>query len=252
MTPSDSYTVSAAVSSLHLDDALVLNESGVSVPQTLKKIEVGAGFSRNLSETRNVGVRFAIGSASDKPFANGRDTTYNLNTFYSFPTSETKRWALFLFMSNNTPIFNNIPIPGFMYFYRTDKFTGIFGLPFLSLQWSPINPWSYSLSFFGPVFNTEITYGHTDKLQSLVGLSWNPQSFMRDARKEDTDRLFLDEKRVFVGVRSAFHPMIAGELLVGSAFNRSLYEGPSVGKKTHGSLDLDNTTFINWNFRLSF
>lgn len=250
---SDTYTVSLAGSNLKFGENLRHPETGAELSRSFSKIELGAGFSRNLEGERMMGFRLGWGSASDKPFANGRDVTYNLNTFYSYPTSEGERWILFLFMSNNTTILNNIPIPGFVYIYKTDHFTGLFGLPFLSLQWTPVDPWGFSLSFFGPVFNSEVTYGNPGEVQYVLGFGWSPQSYMLADRADERDRLFVDELRSFVGIRAPLHRDLAGELQVGSAFRRSIYEARSVfSRDENPRLELGDTWFMNWNLRYAF
>lgn len=79
-------------------------------------------------------------------------------------------------MSNNSPLGTYVPIPGFFYIYRTPTFTGLFGLPILSMQWTPVNPWSFSFSAFGPTIKSEVTYGTVDKTQFLPGLGWRRAS----------------------------------------------------------------------------
>ncbi len=247
----DAYSTSLLVSSLHFGEEVVL-DSGTQVPVDFYKHEIGIGYSHKLEGERNFGLRVSGGSASDTPFSGSRDMTFSANTSYSFPDGETSHWVLTLYVSNNNPIVNYIPIPGFIYFYRTEKFIGMFGLPFASMQWTPISPWTFSISIFGPSVGSEIIYGNREQLQSFVGFSWTQQSFLRHGRATIEDRIFVDEKKFFTGMRMPIAQNLAGELQGGFAFARSVYEGPRFEKRDHGSRGLDDAWFGAWNFRYFF
>ncbi len=131
----------------------------------LGRIELGTRYSHKLDETSSVGGGVGFGSASDLPFNNADVDTLSLNAFYNFSTSEHSAWVLSLFYSNNNPLDNKVPIPGFMYIYRSSDFVGMFGLPFASIFWRFSDPWILSASIFGPTGVLEIARGHVRDLQ---------------------------------------------------------------------------------------
>ncbi len=154
--------VSLAGSQLHFGETLRF-DNGKVVPNTMFRYEAGVQYSKQLPEKKSWGLRGSFGYAGDKPFEADQDSTYSVMANYGYP-GEKGYWSLFAFMSNNSPILNYIPLPGVAYFYKTPTFTGMFGFPVLSMQWTPVNPWAYSVSLFGTTFQAEASYGHRDDL----------------------------------------------------------------------------------------
>lgn len=247
----DFYSMALTASSLHFGDNPILDDSGTIVPQNFSRFELGGHHSRQLEEGRNVTTRLSLGAASDAPFLKTNDIIFNASGAYSYPAKNEAQWMLTIFISNNSPLLNYVPIPGFIYLYRKDNFTGMFGVPFASMQWN-LSPWFYSISVLGPSLNSEIAYGPKESLQYLMGFSWSQQSFLRYDRQEEKDRLFFSESKIFAGARTPLSPKISGELQGGYAFHRSVYEGPRIEKRDRGTLALDNAWFAQWNFRYIF
>ncbi|MES3038680.1 MAG: hypothetical protein V4736_12305 [Bdellovibrionota bacterium] len=248
----DSVSMSLNSSSLRFGERLYLSKNGTEVPSELYKIEVGTNFTRKLENERSIGTRFTVGSASDRPFQSSKDITFHVTGFYGFPVQDGDHWMWTVYASNNSPIINYIPIPGFVYFFRSDKVMGMVGLPFTVIQWMPSELWTYSFSLFGPSVNLEAIYGSSEKIQTFVGFNWGQQSFLRSDRTESRDRLFLDEKKIFTGIRTVLGPKLSAELQIGHAFGRVLYEGPRFEKRDGGSVDLNSSGFVAWNFRYTF
>jgi hypothetical protein len=244
--------ISVLGNALHIGKPLTLSKNNTEVPQDLYRTEMGVQYSRNLSGARNWGLRGTLGYASDKPFTNTRDMTFTLNASYSYPTASQNRWVLFLYMANNSSLPNYLPIPGFIYLYKTPTFTGMFGLPMVSMTWKPVHPLFLSLSLFGPTINAEIGAQPNDYIQIFSGFNWSQQSFLRDGREDRSRRLFLDEKRIFAGIRGPIAFSVLSELQVGQNFDRSIYEGKGFLKKDGGSVSLQKSWSLMWNFRYAF
>ena len=174
------------------------------------------------------GTRLSIGSASDHPFSNLDVTTFTASGFYSWNDAPHSRWMLTLFVSNNNPILNYAPIPGFVYIYQLDNFIGMFGFPFTSILWMPTQDWTYTFGIFGPTINTEIAYGNAKKAQVYVGYSWNQQSYIPENRPSNEDRLYYADMRTPFGVRIPIAGVLKTDLAVGYAFDRSVFEGTKV------------------------
>lgn len=160
-TETETYSATLVAGHFRLSDPILLS-SGQETPSDFYRTEVGLGYSRRLADNKMFGMRGAIGYTGDKFTSNTQ--SWSLSANYAFPSSkENASWVLMLMMSNNSPLGTFIPIPGFFYIYRTPTFTGLFGLPVMSLQWTPVNPWSFSLSLLGPNIKTEAAYGAIDK-----------------------------------------------------------------------------------------
>lgn len=226
-------------------------DDGQKTPRELHRVDLGAQYSSTLKNKAFFGLRGTIGSASDKPFYSKDEVTFSLSTFYTKPGEGRGQWIYSVFLSNNNSLANYIPIPGFIYLYRNQGFTGMFGLPFFSMQWTPKAPWILSMSFFITNFNSEIAYGLRDKFQTFAGFAISQQNFLRADREEKTDRLFFNEKKVFLGARSPLTNAISTELQTGLSFDRKLKEGESFND-THLEADLGRSWYIsmNWNFAI--
>lgn len=239
----DVAAVSLAGSQLHLGETLYF-DNGRPAPNTLSRYEAGAQYSKQLLEKRSWGLRGSVGYAGDKPFAAGKDTTYSLMVNYGYP-GEKGYWSLFAYTSNNSPILNYVPLPGAAYFYKTANFTGVFGFPILSLQWTPVNPWAYSVSLFGPTFQAEASYGHRDDLQFFIAHSFSVQSYMPADREERKDRLYLREQKIGIGGRGLIAKKTMLELQGGRTMDRSMYVGKSFFKKESGEVNIPDDWFVN-------
>src|ERR1019366_814149 len=117
----NTLSLSTGESSLHFGTEQTLSDSGIGVPIDLWKVELGGSYLRKLDTDKDdkgdrlMGTRISFGSASDHPFASFDVTTLGASAFYSWASSERSRWMLTLLFSNNNPIINYVPIPGFIY-----------------------------------------------------------------------------------------------------------------------------------------
>ncbi len=249
----DSYSVALQASTLQFGDEITLSKSGTRLAQTFNSMDVSVHYKHTMPGFKQMGLRFSVGSASDQLFEKSDDNTYTLTGSYSFPSESGQGfWSWFVFVSNNNPIANYVPIPGVGYFHRTPTFKGIFGFPVTSFQWMPAEKWTYSFAFFGPMVRTEVAYGEQKMLQVFVGASWISQSFIRRNREENKDRLFVTEKKAYLGVRSPFADSFWGELQIGKSFDRSVYEGPGLQQKDRGYFDMEESRFVALNLRAIF
>jgi len=247
----DSVSMSLGAAHVHFSDDVVL-DSGLIVPQNLYRTEVGAQYNHKLPAFKTWGLRASIGSASDQLFKNAKDTTYSLYAQYGFPSCGGGYWMLILFISNNSPFGNYIPIPGFTYFYKTPTLTGLFGFPIFSMQWTPEPLWSYSFTAFGPSITTEAGYGDPTKIQSILNLSYSGQNFLLSERANEKDRLTVEEKKLSVGVRSLIWKKTLLEAKVGRAFGRVIYLGDGFRNMRSGSQPLDNESFLDLSLKTGF
>lgn len=239
-----SLSLSTQGSVLHLNESVQLS-SGTKIPTNFYRTELGTNYMQKLTDKKSFGVRASLGYNSDRPFKNGRDLSFSLMSNYSFPSTEQSSWALTIYLSNNGPLANYVPIPGFIYFYRTSSFTGIFGFPFASIQWTPTPSWLYSFSLFGVNINSEIAYGSIDKIQYFSGFNWSRQSFMLHDRKESKDRLSFQEKKLFLGIRTPLFNRVSSELQLGRSFDREVYIGKRLLDKNDGNARINSSLYAS-------
>lgn len=243
-----SVTTTLSAGNLHFNEAVDVPE-GESI-DLLHRVEMGGQYTRMTPEKKVFGLRGSVGSAADKPFATDREFIFTANAFYAPPSEKDSMWMYTLFVSNNNPIANYVPIPGFIYFTKKETFTGMFGLPFMSIQWTPWKRWLFSASLFLINVKTSVSYIFSEKTQLSVGFSSMQQTFLREEREDFRDRLFFNEKRLYTGIRQVFGEVV-GELQGGIAFDRSLREGRRFNDYEWRS-DLGRSAFVNASMILSF
>lgn len=240
----ESFSLSLGAGSLNFQEKYVLDKKQVEVPKNYNRVELGANYSKALKNSRMLGLRASIGSASDKVFHSSRELIFSMNASYAYPGKDKNDfWMLTVFMSNNNPLANFVPIPGFVYFHKTEKFTGMFGLPFASMQWTPVDPWLFSFSLFVTNINLEAAYGHRDQIQFYTGFNMAQEAYLRVDRDRALDRLFLDEKKIFVGARAPLSKNLFTDLQFGQSFDRKVFEGRSYGDRRMGEDTLKNSLY---------
>jgi len=250
-TEKDSYTVGLNLSHLHLSESRNLSKSGLATPRSLQRHDLNLGYNRTMGPARSLGIRGTLGVASDKPFQDAQDTTFNLSTFYSYPGNNQGIWVLSAFISNNSPILNYVPIPGFFYLKRTETLTYIVGIPLASVVWTPHEDLRVSASAFGPSLNLEVSQGEQRPWPFFAGFSWTPQTFLRANREDREDRLFYDEKRLFLGFRRTVLGQLSTEFQIGQAYDRRMTEGERFSDFEGGLARFRSSPFAAWNLNLT-
>lgn len=244
-------TASLSAGQTNFGDPITL-DTGKNIPTTLHRNEFGIQYSRFTENQRNFRARVAVGYAGDD-HTTSKDLTFTVNASYGYPAeSGSGSWMLMVYASNNSPLINYLPIPGFAYFYKTPTFTGMFGLPLLSMQWMPQDPWVFSLSVFGPIVQSEVAYGMRDVFQTFLSLGMHRQSYILSDRQEERDRLTLSETRATTGFRLPLNQILQMELQGGRSFARSAYIGKGFLNKDRGRTNLEPDWFIAWSLRAAF
>ena len=235
-------------SRLRIRDQLKL-DTGTAVPQDFTSIEGVLQFIKNYADESNIGFRGSFGYAGDKTLGATNDNTFSLGAHYSFLDSDKDRWTLSVHLTNNGPI-AYIPIPGFMYQYKTETVQAQFGLPFMNIQWKPNDLWTTTYQMIILNINLETAYALTDNFSLLAGVYSNQQTYIVNERVDDKDRLSFVEDRVGLGLR--FGKTLRSEVMFGYAFNRSIYVGQGFMNRDRGLASLDSDNFLSWNVKLFF
>ncbi|MFL5785825.1 MAG: hypothetical protein ACJ76H_14500 [Bacteriovoracaceae bacterium] len=245
-----SFTSSLSAGTIQLNEAVsVPNGHAVS---ELHRVEAGGQYSATTESKKIYGLRGSIGSASDHPFATRREFIFTVNSFYvPTPKSQDSLWMYTVFLSNNSPIGNYIPIPGFIYFMKKETFTGMFGLPFMSLQWTPSKKWLYSASIFLTNIKASATYLFSGRTQAGINFANIQQTFLREDRTNIRDRLFFNERRIYAHARQILALNLVAELQSGLSFDRSLSEGQRFND-TSWRRDLGRSWFVGTSLIVSF
>ncbi len=249
----DEYTLGAslAVSQLRFGETLTL-DNGKKISKDFHRYELGTQYFSQLSEKRTFSVRASAGYAGDEPSEASKDLSYSLHISYGKPGSGNGYWVYMLMMTNNSPFINFLPIPGVMYIYKTPTFTGMFGFPVVTMQWTPVMPWSYSLSIFATNIQAEVAYGQRNRGQGFISYGMNQQTYMPHEREKDRERLTIQDQKISAGFRMPIMKLMQMELQAGRSFDRSVYVGEGLMNKDGGSTSLEADWFGSLGIRMGF
>lgn len=245
----DKISLSLNAGRLSTGEAISL-DSGIKIPQDLYRTSLGLQYSHRLPNKKMYGVQGSFGYTGDE--FNENTQSYNLNANYSYPGSKEGHWVLMVLFSNNSPLGNGVPIPGFFYIHKTENFTGVFGLPIMSIQWTPVDSLSLSLSALGPMIKSEVSYGTIDETQVFTGVSWNQQRYLLSSRENERDRLTLEDKKIEAGFRKPITTKTFAEFKLGHSFDRAVYIGEGLFNRDTGEASLKSSSFFSWSLRYMF
>lgn len=220
----------------------------------LYDLRLSGGYTKTIDENRLWSVSARYGSASDKPFADASVSTFGLTAFYSFPAKENNKWLLLVDYSNNRPILNNIPLPGFAYFYQPSKeFRAVFGAPFASINWQFTEKWSVDLFTVVPwIFKGSFSYKFTEYARFYTGIDFMQSTYYLEGRANKEDRLFYDQKKIFIGAKSPLSQNIFAELELGHSFDRSLFIAENYKTSPDDPVDIGNAYYGKFSMRIFY
>lgn len=234
----DSVTASWKWSQLNLEHDENLPNGG-ALPGHFYNSEIGVGYRHIENPNHFWGLTSSVGSAGDQIFHSRTKTVWNVTAFYSTTEDPSSRWVWLLNDSNNRTFLNEIPIPGVAYIYRPSAdFMGVFGFPFAFIRWKWDELWS-SQFVLGPyVYKAEISRSIAGPAQVYVSLDRSVQSYYREDRLEEEDRVFYTESRLLIGAKSPVNKVFYAEIFGGVAFNRTVAEDKNYKLSDSDALNL--------------
>lgn len=243
----DEWTLFAGVEALDIDSRARIPRTGAFLPGELWDVQVGTAYRRKLENDWIVGGSFALGSASDRPFASWQEWVVSFNGFLRIPHGERNAWVFLLNYSNNREFLRNIPIPGVAYYLSPDdSLRSLIGVPYSSVTWQPIERLELEASYFIPrTIHAKVGYRLLDPLQAYISYDWDNQEFFRADRRDSDDRLFYYEQRVMAGVKWDITPQVWLDCGAGYAFDRYFFEGEDWDDRGKRRIEFDDGPMIS-------
>lgn len=238
-TDKKSWTASTAMNWIDFspDQKLVPN---------LYQLEAGITYTEVAEGNRFWAANINFGSASDQPFKNPSTNTFSGNYFYVNPTSAQETWIFLVNYSNNRPFLNNIPLPGFAYVYAPSKtFRGTFGAPFANMNWEFSEGWTWNFFTLIPwVVKTSIDYRVAGPAKVYTGIDFSQSTYYLHDRIEKNDRLFYDEKKIFIGGKSPISKAVFADVEAGYAFDRRFFSAENYEINPANSVGLGSSAYV--------
>lgn len=212
----------------------------------LYQFDVGLTYTRMVDEKAYWALNGNFGSASDKPFKDPSVDTIGGNFFYIDPVDEKGSWIYLVNYSNNRPILNEIPIPGFAYIYTPSKtFRGTFGAPFATIYWEFVDRWSLNFFTLIPwVVKTSVDYSIAGPMKASLGLDFSQSTYYLYGRVNRKERLFYDEKRVYVGFKTPLSQQFMTEMEAGYSFDRRYFQDENYDISPKNAIHLGTSPYL--------
>jgi hypothetical protein len=212
---------------LELATDAILPDSLQPVPDQLWLVETGLTHIRPQDDGGSLGGTFLFGSASDRPYAAGRDLTLMAILFLNRPASrKDDEWNFSLFYSPTSQL--PYPLPGIAYLWRpTDSFEAKLGVP-AGLEWRPTDDWTVSVNYF-PLVNVNATARRrlTDSLSFVAFYRTDTEIYFLADRIADAERFYVFDQRAAVGLEQSLGRGFALEFVASYLFDRELFQGTS-------------------------
>jgi hypothetical protein len=210
---------------LELATDAVLPDSGQPVPNQLWLVETGFMHVRPLTSGGSIGGTFLFGSASDRPYAAGRDLTLMTVGFYNRPATRAKdEWSLSVFYSPTSQL--PYPLPGIAYVWRpSDRLEAKIGMP-PAVEWRPTDDWTLTANYFPLVnFNATARRRLADTLSLIAFYRSDTEIYFLADRRQDDQRFFVFDQRAAVGLERTLGRGFALEATASYIFDRTLFQG---------------------------
>lgn len=210
---------------LELATDAVLPDSGQAVPDQLWLVETGVTHIRPQDDGGSLGGTFLFGSASDRPYAAGRDLTLMAILFLNRPARrQNDEWNFSLFYSPTSQL--PYPLPGIAYLWRPSAaFEAKLGVP-AGLEWRPTDEWTVSVNYF-PLVNVNATARRrlTDSLSFVAFYRTDTEIYFLADRIDDAERLFVFDQRLAVGLEQTLGRGFTLECTASYLFDREIFQG---------------------------
>jgi len=212
---------------LELVTDAILPDSGQPVPAQLWLVETGVMHVRPLADGGSIGGNFLFGSASDRPYAAGRDLTLMTVGFYNRPASRgDDEWSFSVFYSPTSQL--PYPLPGLAYVWRpSDRLEARIGLP-PAFEWRPSDAWTFTANYFPLVnFNATARRRLAEGLALIAFYRSDTEIYFLADRLQDDQRFYVFDQRTAVGLERTLGRGFSLEATASYVFDRRLFQGTS-------------------------
>jgi hypothetical protein len=203
---------------------------GRGLPRTLDEVAADAVARRWWNDGTVVGLRLAGQSLADRPLADRDEVGLHATAFARLPASPTQAWLTFVDWSEDRAILPGIPIPGAAWQWQPRRGVNLLlGVPISFASWRTDPRWGAEAFFSGlgaaRVGADASPLAAARWLRTDLGWSWRTQTWRRQDRLDERDRIQWREMRVELGVGFSAGPQRRVRLAAGWAFARWLGEG---------------------------
>lgn len=181
---------------------LELNSTDPRLPEQLVDQSVGFAFPIAKSGDWVIAGSVGFGYAGDTPFGDG-DAWYGQATLLALKQLPNDQSLIILLdYDGNRPYLPDVPLPGFAYSKRiSGELTAIIGFPVTSIEWSPNDKFSATLSYSMPYdLDIALAYKVTEHFRVYGKTEKRTNAFFLDNLPSNDDRMIFEQRRAEVGI----------------------------------------------------
>lgn len=244
VSPQNSWLATANVRYRWINTDAILPDTHQRYPDELWDVHIGLKYQRQLGDGWVTGGGITFGSASDHPFASIHEMDIGGTMMLKVPHGDRDTWT-FAVMYMPTSEFN-FPIPAISYNYNpSEQFQMDIGIP-TRITYRPTEQWQLE-AMYVPIRTVHVksTYHLTERLSVIAAYDWANESYQLHDRVDDSDRFYLYDQRVSLGLQMEVAPKITASVAGGYSFDRYSYEGEGGWKSSDekNRVNLDSGAF---------
>lgn len=208
---------------------LLIDTDDSALPENLGDYSLGAGTGLFSQSGWVGGFTFALGHASDSPFADG-NAWYGKATLVVGKQDLWDGWGLGLAIeyNGNRTFRPDLPLPGFVLSKRFDQIDSVItiGIPVTGIRWTPSDQWEVILNYVFPDFvDARVTFFPTETVGIYGSVGQQTYAFWSDALADGNDRVFYRQRTAEVGIEWRPTDNVAVVLSGGYAFSQEITSG---------------------------
>ena len=219
---------------LRLDGDAALPVTG-PLPDRLQDLRLGGFWRMATAGGAIVGLDAEVSSPSDDPYSDSDVLGVGATAFARIPTTGMDAWTLLLRYDSTSTLLSGVPIPGVGYQWIRPGLLATVGIPFVIVDWRPIDDWSFSASYF-PIDAGNIGIRWSPGSPAAApgpargpwsigpGMSVSYENWFRADRPDEDVRLTFRTVRAFVVGEWKPSPPFALRLALGRILLREVYE----------------------------
>lgn len=239
---SNMWLATAMVDHISIDTDAILPDSGLDVPSDLWKVQAGFMNIRQLEDGWKTVAIFTAGSASDRPFANARDTTLTAIGSLEVPYRNRDAWNFSVYYSPTSQL--PFPLPGVAYVWRpNDKLEANLGIPF-SLRYQPVEPLLVTARYF-PLTNVDVLAALRMNADWTLygGYRVTNDTYWLAERTDEEELFYLFDQRLTVGLQRNLVGGFSLDISAGYLFDRQAFQGEGFRDNQRDEINIDAGVF---------
>jgi hypothetical protein len=202
-----------------------MNTQTPLIRSTMDDVELAAGFHLGTLAGWKISTILGAGYDSTQPFVNEKGIFGIGDITAVHPINEHNSFLLSVDYNGNNAFLQDVPLPGFAFIHHDEKLDFTLGYPDCRVVYRPVDKViiraSYSVPYTAGIAAEYVPWQHF----GFYGSAGNTMQGIVIAKQDSIDRQFFQMRRVELGLRLIYTPLIDAGIGIGYAFDQGFSEG---------------------------